>query len=384
MLTKAEAIPIRGHAQSHEWSTDGKWLLIHSQTTRSRKDIEVMLQKPEAFPHFIAEDVRSIWDPMTGKVHELAALTGFENIGFQWDPFGRCLLGWTDDQKGGFYRRWDTGTWKSSIVMKGKPNDYNTWAAGRAAIVSPTSSTVRVYDSETKKVVEFRIPEESNVDSRVMRDPETVLVVKDASAETGTLFNLRTRSSREVAITPDLFKPPTATSGLDAGRTRDAIVLRDEQVARDSFREKKKIPHLVAVGQGDALWSDGMNPNATCFVWTSQGALLKRDIIKIPIWLSQQAHQSEASNIASLVAHSLLAAVKEADGTFPTQSNWRTAASKYLEDLAMLTRFTYTYSGGLLKDIENLYDTEIGYVSGDGGRAVAYASGRVQWIPDKK
>lgn len=56
----------------------------------------------------------------------------------------------------------------------------------------------------------------------------------------------------------------------------------------------------------------------------------------------------------------------------------------YLKDQSILNGFVYDYSGERnMSKVENPGETVIGYMPGNGGRAVVYIDGHVKWVPDK-
>ena len=68
------------------------------------------------------------------------------------------------------------------------------------------------------------------------------------------------------------------------------------------------------------------------------------------------------------------------DDKFPSNgTGWQDNVMPYSKDRGVLNAFTSTYSGG---DRSNPSDTDLGYVDGPGGRAVAYLDGHVRWVPN--
>jgi hypothetical protein len=68
------------------------------------------------------------------------------------------------------------------------------------------------------------------------------------------------------------------------------------------------------------------------------------------------------------------------DGFPPAGGAGKEAAYPYLRNRSALDAFTYTFGGGSVSG--NPGETELGYVSGPGGRAVVYADGSIKWLPD--
>ena len=86
---------------------------------------------------------------------------------------------------------------------------------------------------------------------------------------------------------------------------------------------------------------------------------------------------------AKQAALALIMFANDTDDTYPSQDvDLRGKLGPYLKDPSLLDKFTYTFAGGSANSIDRPAETQIGYVSGPGGRAVAYADGHVKWIPD--
>ena len=83
------------------------------------------------------------------------------------------------------------------------------------------------------------------------------------------------------------------------------------------------------------------------------------------------------------VALGIMLYLGDNDDVFPPKDQMYDLVLPYTKDQSMTRNFVYTYGGPLdISKIENPSGTEIGYVNGPGGRAVAYADGHVKWIPN--
>ncbi len=72
----------------------------------------------------------------------------------------------------------------------------------------------------------------------------------------------------------------------------------------------------------------------------------------------------------------------DSDDVLPGQEGWEARVGPYCSDKDLLRRFNYTFKGGNMANIENPASTELGYILGPGGRAVAYCDGHVKWVPN--
>ncbi len=130
-----------------------------------------------------------------------------------------------------------------------------------------------------------------------------------------------------------------------------------------------------------------INPPGTAVFYVSQQAAFVRKILKAPRSEYEKAHaiaqRQAVMNNAKQAALALLMYSGDSDDVFPSsKGDWRSQLMPYLKDSNILNEFTYTFAGGPASDIEQPAHTEFGFISGPGGRAVAYADGHVVWIPD--
>ena len=128
-----------------------------------------------------------------------------------------------------------------------------------------------------------------------------------------------------------------------------------------------------------------LSPRLDAVAYLSQGSALVRPIVRVDRKAYEAAllaaRKLVAIDHAKQVAIGLLIFASDNDDRLPNASEID-RIMPYLKDRGIFDSFTYTYSGGNAVDIDEPATTEIGYVSGPGGRAVAYADGHVKWIPD--
>jgi prepilin-type processing-associated H-X9-DG protein len=97
----------------------------------------------------------------------------------------------------------------------------------------------------------------------------------------------------------------------------------------------------------------------------------------------EAAERTKILSDAKQVALGLIMYSSDHDDTLPGNGgDWASLISPYLRNNSLMDGFVYTFAGGNLADVQDPAKTEIGYKSGPGGRAVAYADGHVRWIPD--
>jgi prepilin-type processing-associated H-X9-DG protein len=139
--------------------------------------------------------------------------------------------------------------------------------------------------------------------------------------------------------------------------------------------------------------SDGdhavVSPNGSAVAYVHHGVAMVRPFARVPkeayIQMRDAAAKAEAVSVAkqAALAHIMYAADND-DNLIANSGEWRDTIMPYIKNREMLDKFVYTFAGGSMTAIESPAETEIGYVPGPGGRAVAYADGHVKWKPDGK
>ncbi len=128
-----------------------------------------------------------------------------------------------------------------------------------------------------------------------------------------------------------------------------------------------------------------LSPKNDAVAYVSQGSAMIRPLAKV----SRQAYDAAimaaqkaiAMSNAKQVALGLIMFASDMDDVFPSQGDYN-KVWPYLKDRSLMDSFSYTFGGGSLATIDKPAETSIGYASGPGGRAVAYADGHVKWVPD--
>lgn len=128
-----------------------------------------------------------------------------------------------------------------------------------------------------------------------------------------------------------------------------------------------------------------LSPNSTAVAYVDAGALLVREIKEINPKFAEElleaAEKAEMLSIAKQVGTALMIYAADMDDVLPSPDKFNDI-SPYLRNNDMMKSFTYTYSGGPMKNVGKPAETELGYVQGATGRAVVYADGHAKWIPN--
>ncbi len=145
-------------------------------------------------------------------------------------------------------------------------------------------------------------------------------------------------------------------------------------------------PGLV-IGQSDG--TVGLAPNLSCVIATANGSTYARTMVigdaTVFEKAKEAAERTKCLSNAKQVALSIILFASDNDDNLPSPSGWAEQVSPYLKNSELLSSFVWTYNGGSnLASIENPATTELGFVIGPGGRAVAFADGHVKWFPDPK
>ena len=127
-----------------------------------------------------------------------------------------------------------------------------------------------------------------------------------------------------------------------------------------------------------------LSPNCDRVLYLGGGSLFWRNIQTIDLAEYQkaldQAEREAAIQNAKEAALALIMYASDYDDVYPGSLPGDLDA--YTKDSSILDGFIYTFQGGNMSDIASPAETEMGYIEGPGGRAVAYTDGHVKWIPN--
>ncbi len=143
--------------------------------------------------------------------------------------------------------------------------------------------------------------------------------------------------------------------------------------------------------EGGIVSTDGvrplLSPTKEAVAYLNQGSAMVRLLAPIPREAYDkalmEAAKREAVNKAKQIGTGILIYASDMDDVLPGQDvDLRRTLGPYLKNDRLLDGFTYTFRGGSVESVERPAETELGYVSGPGGRAVVYADGHARWVPD--
>jgi len=128
-----------------------------------------------------------------------------------------------------------------------------------------------------------------------------------------------------------------------------------------------------------------LSPTLNAVSYQSQGSLLVRSMVKVPLEAYQKAKLAALKlkliNNAKQVALAMLMFTNDNGGNYASKdANLQNTLGPYLKNNRLLDGFNYTFGGGNENDIAEPANTIMGYYDGPGGRAVAYCDGHVKWV----
>jgi hypothetical protein len=128
-------------------------------------------------------------------------------------------------------------------------------------------------------------------------------------------------------------------------------------------------------------------PAGDAVLFQSQGALMAVRLVRVDKQALAAAREAAQRAVTISNAKQLgLAAhmyAQDHNESLPTGDDINAKLGEYVKNGSIFDGFNYTFSGGPIKDIDSPAETELGFVSSQGGRAVIYVDGHVKWRPDR-
>jgi len=175
------------------------------------------------------------------------------------------------------------------------------------------------------------------------------------------------------------------------------LVLRD-LTAKLSISKLGIYAPSVVISASDApdteltlVTSDGsgseLSPKLNGISYLYQGSLMVREMAKVPLEAylraKEEALKAKLVNQAKQVALALIMYSNDYDDVMLSNAgDWQSQLEPYMRNKSLTDGFNYTFPGGNANSIADPANTPLGYISGPGGRAVAYADGHVRWVPN--
>ncbi len=400
-----------GDASAVNWSGDGSTLFV--TRTERRTDDHLLHPKQEEM------SILSAWSRKTGVTKEL--LRGPEiSVGFEIWPLGtsssvlvqvsdstmvvdgqsgrKVPLAFPPD--GYFFAGSNTSPTSSRFVIvyqfsgqtEGRPVRPNVLVTAAAPGVPPVprqSSIVRLYDMAGNLVASAEVPKgftgpgwSSNGlplfwtrTSRANPQPMTM-----AELRPGQGFAPYTGQRIDGDLGFERTWLRTSLTEIPTGN--EAVRIRSGWL--DSADETSPQKHAIVAPEVDH--APLLSPAKDAIVYITRGVPMVRRMMKMPKAEFFKAIKGEKQNRAMSAAKQNALAIAmyggDADDALPLNGNYADAINPYMRDPTLSKMFTYTYGGGTFPPGSNPAKIEIGFVQTDGGRAIAYGDGHVQWFPD--
>lgn len=199
--------------------------------------------------------------------------------------------------------------------------------------------------------------------------------------------------SRTGALTL-LASPPKPYSPSAAPAKKLSILVVEKRVSLEDIGLKREAASVLYLEsyfkskQSKALIAaDGAEPTLVAsgggVFYLSQGAewfqpLLKMNLADYVV-MKKKADRLRAMSNARQLGTGVLMYTQDYDEKLPTPDGIKDKIAPYIKNDSLFDGFNYTYPGGSLADISNPSTTTLGYVDGEGGRAVIYVDGHVKW-----
>jgi hypothetical protein len=211
-----------------------------------------------------------------------------------------------------------------------------------------------------------------------MRNPKRPQPVAKVILRSGNEFVPYDGLSAAVEFTG--HEPLRVTEGhLDSGDKQVSI----KAAWLDSTTKSDEMHALVCA---DVEGRVELSPTYDAVAYIEHGVPTVRRIIKLPKQAFLTALAGEVKAKAMSAAKQNVLAIMmyggDYDDALPLNGSFQDAVDPYMKNPALLKQFTYTYGGGPLPKGADPSKFELGFVSTDGGRAVAYGDGHVKWFPN--
>ena len=207
------------------------------------------------------------------------------------------------------------------------------------------TSTAAIYDLDSWRVRPVGTKEVTPLDNREdpPEKPKYLRVAKLSAGEHGTTFELIADTKEE----PNHAKIARACDFAEVSPDEKAVLFLEAGVAQ--------VRMLTAIDKA---------------LWQSQ---------------REAAERMVAISNAKQCATAMMMYAADYDDVLPINGgDWKDSVYPYIKSSSIMRDFVYTYSGGNLGSADDPSTTELGYIDGPGGRAVAYLDGHVKWIPNPK
>lgn len=195
-------------------------------------------------------------------------------------------------------------------------------------------------------------------------------------------------------LTEELIEVTTQMRAYEESTTKSDILLVSKH-SNPSQREKSprtwSIASSTKTDEPEAQITQHadsalMAPSEKFVVFQYKGALFVSPLVEKTLDEYQEIllekRQDEIKNLAKQCVLGMLMFAADNDDIVPATLDLMRDLLPYIKKEDILRDFVYTFKGGDMSKIESPATTEVGYIPSEIGRAVAYADGHVEWIPN--
>lgn len=129
-----------------------------------------------------------------------------------------------------------------------------------------------------------------------------------------------------------------------------------------------------------------IDPEDRFLVYCDGDAMLIRDIVPVDpkLWaqMKKEKERIQLVNRAKQVGLAVLIYSSDYDDVTPPSGNFDDRVMPYVKNREILRDFVFLLPGINQKSLDNPATTVLGFLQGDGGRAMVYADGHVKWVPN--
>lgn len=374
-----------GQPKSLMWSPDGKVLFaVLAKQTISPSGLLRALESGHTEP----PETRTVLVSLDGnKVNEVGRFGPAKRVTCDFlGASGSALISVSDEESMNVYR---------ATAQPGNPvQNIVTLSADTLIFGSPTTDmalTISFMDGTIRLITQAGIRELTTKLPKRWHgsywDKTGTMLQVNAPFEQGQV-----RTSAKSVLKPlldrielmDPFEPYQPQSGVskfelepDGGTLKLYPMIGESRTGR-----------FAEVGTGVSYGEAELSDRGNAIAFGANGALFTCQVVPISKTafekLMVEAERRKVVSNSKQCALGIMMYMSDMQDKFPPKDGFYSLIFPYIKRDEVMKGFVYTYGGP--EDASKLSDpanTELGYILGPGGKAIAYADGHVKWIPNK-
>jgi prepilin-type processing-associated H-X9-DG protein len=402
------------------WSDDGRYIAFNRRNYPLRWMSDAFVEKEHAPNQSLAESNAGIWDSKSGISTYLWVGKKETFVSMKWLSGAHVLLAMTrqtvaksnpanpqDTVPEEVLTLWsaDAGRGKAAALLTVSGGDAQLTTAANAPL-AVVSASVQPDDKEpffwligSAPIAErVQLPEgTAYYYAHWLEDGMTPCLnvdVRDKDGKHASMWYTLDVAAKALVVwdgkeTPQLYEPlrtPPASFlvAVPLETPQEFEGPRLNTLWMESTQSTGKKKRLLIAADTDFYQ---LSPGNDMIMYRAEGALFVRRVKAFPQSGVEaaivSAQRSQLQRQAKEVGLAIRMFCSDNEDTLPSSSDFAEKVRPYLNVLSNgspLDGFTYTYGGGTESEIENPSETMMGYFSGPGGFAVAFADGHVKWV----